>query len=54
MKTNYLMLLSSLLLGVVGISLIFAPQEIANALQFSVHPTFIFQLLGGLYFSLGV
>ncbi len=54
-KSGYLiMLLSSLLLGLVGISLVFAPQEIATVLQFSIHPPFLSQLLGGLYFSLGV
>ena len=53
MKTNLLMVVSSILLGLAGIVALFAPQELLAALHVPVtHPLpVVIQLMGALYFA---
>ena len=56
MNTKSLMTLSAMILALIGISLIFLPNEILDYLQLSVSETLqlLMQIIGSLYFSLAI
>ena len=56
MNTKSLMTLSAMILALIGISLIFLPNEILDYLQLSVSETLqlLMQIIGSLYFALAV
>jgi len=56
MNTKSLMTLSAMILALIGISLIFLPNEILDYLQLSVSETLqlLMQIIGSLYFALAI
>jgi len=56
MNTKLLMTLSAMILALIGISLIFLPNEILDYLQLSVSETLqlLMQIIGSLYFALAI
>jgi len=56
MNTKSLMTLSAMILAMIGISLIFLPNEILDYLELSVSETLqlLMQIIGSLYFALAV
>ena len=56
MNTNLLMTLSAMILALIGISLIFLPNEILDYLELSVSETLqlLMQIIGSLYFALAI
>ena len=56
MNTKSLMTLSAIILALIGISLIFLPNEILDYLQLSVSETLqlLMQIIGSLYFALAI
>ena len=56
MNTKSLMTLSVMILALIGISLIFLPNEILDYLQLSVSETLqlLMQIIGSLYFALAI
>ena len=56
MNTKSLMTLSAMILALIGISLIFLPNEILDYLELSVSETLqlLMQIIGSLYFALAV
>ena len=56
MNTKLLMTLSTIILALIGISLIFLPNEILDYLQLSVSETLqlLMQIIGSLYFALAI
>ena len=56
MNTKSLMTLSAMILALVGISLIFLPNEILDYLELSVSETLqlLMQIIGSLYFALAI
>jgi len=56
MNTKSLMTLSAMILALIGISLIFLPNEILDYLELSVSGTLqlLMQIIGSLYFALAI
>jgi len=56
MNTKSLMTLSAIILALIGISLIFLPNEILDYLELSVSETLqlLMQIIGSLYFALAI
>ena len=56
MNTKSLMTLSAMILAMIGISLIFLPNEILDYLELSVSETLqlLMQIIGSLYFALAI
>jgi hypothetical protein len=56
MNTKLLMTLSAMILALIGISLIFLPNEILDYLELSVSETLqlLMQIIGSLYFALAI
>ena len=56
MNTKSLMTLSAMILALIGISLIFLPNEILDYLELSVSETLqlLMQIIGSLYFALAI
>ena len=56
MNTKSLMILSAMTLALIGISLIFLPNEILDYLELSVSETLqlLMQIIGSLYFALAI
>jgi hypothetical protein len=56
MNTKLIMVLSAIFLGIIGISLTFAPNEIAGLTDIGVSKTLrvILQMSGSLYFAFGI
>jgi hypothetical protein len=56
MNTKSLMTLSAIILALIGISLIFLPNEILDYLELSVSETLqlLLQIIGSLYFALAI
>ena len=56
MNTKLLMTLSAMILALIGISLIFLPNEILDYLELSVSETLqlLLQIIGSLYFALAI
>ena len=56
MNTKLLMTLSAMILALIGISLIFLPNEILDYFQLSVSETLqlLMQIIGSLYFALAI
>ena len=51
MNTKYLMSVTALFLGLVGVALLFIPQEIASFFQMDESSVLALQLMGGMYFA---
>src|SRR5664279_4845344 len=54
MNTKLLMIASAAVMGIIGIVLTFAPEEIARYFNLSIGSTIILQISGALYFGFAI